>query len=295
MHNIYTTDEITVSFKIQEEHTVGFLYFVAKDKEVAAPRHAGNESLAKLRVTEFAQKIFRRYKTMIKWLTILLLACTTAFCQERRPLAGKVIAGGAGIQDVFVINKATGNEVKTNNTGNFSIAARAGDRLAVYSAGVDAREFVISEASFKEVPYVLEVNSKSTELEEVVVQGSTVTSESLGIVPKGQKKFTVAERRVFTATEGTDALFNRISGRTKMLEKAAETEKKETVIDALNGLYTDPEVTEQFGIPAENVRAFMFYAAEDAPLAAAVKANNTSLVKLLMIDIAKKYLAAIKE
>lgn len=231
---------------------------------------------------------------MTKWLAILLLVCTTAFCQERKPLLGRVLSGGAGIQDVFVINKATGTEVKTDNTGGFSIATRPGDRLAVYSARVDVREFVISEASFKEVPYVLEVNAKSTELEEVVIQGQ-VTSESLGIVPKGQKQFTVAERRVFTATEGTDALFNKISGRTKMLEKAAETEKKETVIDVLNGLYTDPEITEQFGIPSQNVRAFMFYAAEDAKLATAVKENNTSLIKLLMIDVAKKYLAAIKE
>jgi len=231
---------------------------------------------------------------MTKWLVILLLVCTTAFCQERKPLLGRVLSGGAGIQDVFVINKATGTEVKTDNTGGFSIATRPGDRLAVYSARVDVREFVISEASFKEVPYVLEVNAKSTELEEVVIQGQ-VTSESLGIVPKGQKQFTVAERRVFTANNGTDALLNKISGRAKMLEMAAETEKKETVIDVLNGLYTDPEITEQFGIPSENVRAFMFYAAEDAKLATAVKENNTSLIKLLMIDVAKKYLAAIKE
>ncbi|MXN91244.1 hypothetical protein GR160_08380 [Flavobacterium sp. Sd200] len=232
---------------------------------------------------------------MNKLLAILLLFCTAAFCQERKPLQGLVIAGGAPIQNVFVINKATGTEVKTNNTGNFSIDVKEGDRLAVYNANIDAREFVINAQSFKEVPYVLEVNPKSTELNEVVVQGTTVTSESLGIVPKDQKRFTVAERREFTANDGIDALFNKISGRSKMLKKATETEKKETVIENLNGLYTDPEITEQFEIPAEKVRDFIFYAAEDEKLTAAVKDNNTSLIKLLLIDLAKNYLVAIKE
>lgn len=210
-------------------------------------------------------------------------------------MPGRVIAGGAGIQDVFVINKATGTEVKTNNTGNFSIAARVGDRLAVYSNKVDVREFVINEASFKEVPYVLEVNVKSVELQEVVIQGQAVTSQSLGIVSANQKQYTPAERKLFTANDGTDALINKITGRTKMLEKAYETEKKEAIIEYLNGLYTDTDITSTFNIPAENVKAFMFYAAEDAGLGKAVKENNDELINLIMIDIAEKYLAAIKE
>jgi hypothetical protein len=231
---------------------------------------------------------------MNKILVLLLLVCTTVFCQDRTSLQGKVIAGGAGIQDVFIINKVTGKEVKTNATGNFTILAKAGDKIAVYSAKVDVREFIISNASFKEVPYVLEVNTKTTELQEVVIQGQ-VTSQSLGIVPKDQKQYTVAERRAFTANDGTDALLNRISGRAKMLEKAVDTEKKETVIDNLSGLYTDAEITEQFNVPSENIKAFIFYAAEDANLARAVKENNAQLINLELIEIAKKYLAAIKE
>ncbi len=231
---------------------------------------------------------------MNKLLFLILLVCGTALCQEHKVLWGRVIAGGAGVPNVFVINKATGSEVKTDNGGNFSVAVKAGDKIAVYSSRVDVREFVISEASFNEKPYVVEVNLKSTELEEVIIQGQ-VTSQSLGIVTANQKQFTVAERRMFTATEGTDALLNKISGRTQMLKKAYETEKKQTVIDNLNGIFTDIELTEQFGVPAENVKAFIFYAAEDLKLADAIKAENEDLIKLLMIDIAKNYLAAIKE
>ena len=235
---------------------------------------------------------------MNRYLTlIILLFCAVGFCQERKALQGRVVSGeGTGIESIFVINKATGAETKTDKSGNFTIAVRAGDKIAVYGTKTVARDFAISEASFAEVPYVVSIEYKSYELEEVVVQGQAVSSESLGIVPKGQKTYTPAERKVYTATStSTDALLNAISGRTKMLKKAVETEGKETVVAYLNGLYTDTEITAQFNIPSENVRAFIFYAADDAAVAKAVKGKNESLIKLLMIDTAKHYLAAIKE
>lgn len=232
---------------------------------------------------------------MNKWLFILLLVCATAFCQERTPLPGRVLSGATGIEGIFVINKVTGTEVKTDAAGNFTIPAKAGDKLAVYGNKTNVREFAISEASFKEVPYVLEVEAKSYELEEVVIQGSKITSESLGLVPKGQKKYTVAERRMYTATEGTDAMFNAMSGRTKMLKKAAETEGKEAIIEKLNGMFADQEIKDQFGIPPENIKAFIFYAAEDVSLSNAVKNKNEPAIKLLMIGLAQKYLEVIKE
>ena len=233
---------------------------------------------------------------MNKFLFILILLLSLpAVSQERKSFLGKVVSGEMVIEDVFVINKGTGEETKTNSKGEFLILAKNGDKLVVYGTKTDVREFAINDLSFKEQPYVVSVEIKGYELQEVVVEGSTVTSESLGLVPKGQKQYTPAERKLYTATEGTDAIFNAISGRTKMLKKAADTERKEGLIEVLNGLFTDTELTEQFNIPADNVRAFIFYAAEDGGIAKAIKGNNESLVKLLMIDLAKKYLIAIKD
>jgi len=232
---------------------------------------------------------------MNKWLTLLLFTCTTALCQERLPLVGRVLAGAMAAEGFFVINKATGAEVKTDAAGNFTLPAIAGDKIAVYSSKINVRDFTISDASFKEMPYMLEVEEKSYELEEVVIQGSAITSESLGIVPKDQKKYTVQERRIYTATQGTDALFNALSGRTSMLKKAAETEAKESVIERLNGMFTDQEIIDQFKIAAENTKGFIFYVAEDIQLANALKENNEGIIKLLLTGLAEKYLAASKE
>ena len=226
---------------------------------------------------------------------IVLLLSLPVLSQERKSFLGKVVSGEMVIEDVFVINKSTGEETKTNSKGEFLILAKNGDNLVVYGTKTDVREFAINDLSFKEQPYVVSVDIKGYELQEVVVEGSTITSESLGLVPKNQKQYTPAERKVFTATEGTDAIFNAISGRTKMLKKAAETEKKEGVMETLNGMYTDTEIVEQFNIPSDYVRAFIFYAAEDKGITKALKGKNDSLVKLLLIDLAKKYLVAIKD
>lgn len=225
---------------------------------------------------------------------LILLVSLLATGQERKALAGRVVSGDMAVAGVFVINKATAVETKSDDNGNFSILVKTGDIIVVYSNKTEVRQFIINAESFKDVPYVVSVNMNAYELDEVVVQGSTVNSQSLGLVPKGQKQYTAAEKKLFTAQDGTDAIFNAISGRTKMLKKAAETEKKETVIENLNGMYTDQEVIDEFKIPAENVRDFIFYAAEDAPLAEAVKEKNNSLVKLLLIDLSAKYLAAKK-
>jgi len=96
---------------------------------------------------------------MNKWTLLLLLFYGQAFCQERRALPGRVIlADNTAVPNVFVINKATRTETKTDVAGSFSIPARAGDRLAVYSADTEVREFAISDASFAKVPYVLSVD-----------------------------------------------------------------------------------------------------------------------------------------
>ena len=242
---------------------------------------------------------------MNKLVYILLLVSLSAMGQERTTLQGHIVAGGAVAAGVFVINKATAAETKTDANGNFSLAARPGDALVVYGTATEVREFAINAASFTETPYVMEVKPKAYELEEVVIN-EQVTAQSLGIVPKGQKQYTVAERRLYTASAmtygfnmgaivSTDAIINAISGRTKMLKKALATERKEFALDKINGLYTEQELRDDLKIPGEYVQGFLFYAVEDPECAKALKAKNDDLAKLLLMDLATKYIALTKE
>jgi len=236
---------------------------------------------------------------MNKWLFILLVYATT-FCQERKPLSGKVVTGNVGISNIFVINKATGAEVKTDAIGGFSIPAKPGDKIAVYSNTVEARDFAISEKSFTELPYVVEVDVKGTELEEVVVEAK-VTSQSLGLVPKNYKFPTAAERRAkrYAAAAapgfGVEYVINALSGNLYALKLAAKYAEKDVLIQNIRKIYTEDEITTECGVPQEYAKGFLYYAAENKRLADLISVNDSGGAKLLLNELGLKYLETIKD
>lgn len=206
------------------------------------------------------------------------------------------MAGDASIPNIFVINKVTGSETKTDYKGNFYIDAKVGDGIAVYGNGIETRDFTANAMWFETPPVILAVEVASLELKEVLVE-SGPDEESLGLVPKGQKQYTPAEKRLFAATSGfgIDGLINAITGRTKMLKAAVETEKKEFLIDKINGIYSAEHIMKEFKIPEENVNAFIYYVVEDAEFAAAMKEGNETFAKFLMTGLAQKYLKLLSD
>jgi hypothetical protein len=231
-----------------------------------------------------------------KWLFLLFFIPVLAFCQERKILSGRVVepGGSAGIGDVFVINKNSGAETKTDLFGNFSILARESDVLTVYSPKVEVRNFTINTAAFKENPYKISVYyTENYQLKEVVI--TDTLSSSLGL-PRATVVWTPAERKMH-ASDGSslEGLINLLSGRKKMLEKAVETEKLQMSQDKINDNYSEEQIAETYKIPVEKVKDFLFYAVEDKELAAALKANNLNLAEFYMTGLAQKYLEKIKD
>lgn len=225
-----------------------------------------------------------------KLLTILLTALIgfAATAQERKSLHGRVLIEGTPSAGIFVINKATGAEVKSAGNGDFTIPAKPGDKLAVYSTGITVREFAISEQSFAAKPYLVEVQAKATELDEVVI--NDIDERQLGLAPANQKRYTPAERRLKTARSGMgiDQLINLLSGRMRMLKKAVETERKEQIMDNIDGVLSDDDLV-NIGVPRDLARGFLFYAVEDPRVGDAIKAGNADLLKLLLMEISEKY------
>ena len=233
----------------------------------------------------------------------MLLFCLPATAQQRDTLHGHISVAEASAPGIFVINKNTGAEVKTNNNGLFKIPARNGDRLVVYSDKTVVREFYIDANAFKNQPYALEVEPQGYEVEEVFVD-HTLTAQSLGIVPKGQKQNTVAERRLYTAAGDrplwvyalgllagsmpVDPFINAITGRTKMLKKEMAGERGGVVFKKISGVYTPDELT-RLGIPPEKANGFLYFAAEDATLNN-VLSESDERIRLELAVIANKYL-----
>lgn len=225
-------------------------------------------------------------------LPVLLLA------QERQILEGRVIAGTNGVPDVFIINKTAGLESKTSSMGFFSIKAQKGDAIIVYNSTIIVREFALTADAFTVNPYLITVTYSAAEMDELVINKyGKINAESLGLVPKGQKVRTVAERRLYSAgafTVGTviglDPIINAISGRTLMLRRAYESEQQETIIGSIRGSFNEDEITSQFGIPKEHVDGFLYYLAENKEFASILKQSNKQYIDFMMMEQAKAYL-----
>ena len=233
---------------------------------------------------------------MKTFFTILTLFASVALiAQERVPLKGKVTSNTPDLEGIYVINKNSEFTVTTAKGGYFTIDAQAKDTLIFSAIQFIAKQVVVEQENFSGDLLFVPLENLVHNLDELVVERSTITSESLGLIPKGQKRYTPAERKVFTATNGVDAVFNYFSGRTAMVKKAAEYEKKESLMEKINYIYTEEDIIAEFKIPKEYVKGFVFYIVEDKQFSAAIKSKNDGMAKFLMTALAEKYLALINE
>ena len=146
--------------------------------------------------------------------------------------------------------------------------------------------------------------------EVTIMQYPNINAVALGIISPLTKHFTPAERRLNAAnnpyltgnTDGTtggslsiDPLLNWISGRTTMLEKQVEIEKKETLRQKMEYLFEDSYFISQLKIPKEYVDGFKYYIIEESKFVTAINLKNKISAKFIMSELAVKYLDLIQE
>jgi hypothetical protein len=135
------------------------------------------------------------------------------------------------------------------------------------------------------------MTAKITELEEVIVnKHPEINAISLGISPKGIKHYTPAERRLYTASSTPiDALLNIMSGRTEMLKKGIEVEKKEYLLAKIDVLFEDDYYINTLKIPTDYVKGFQYYCVEDEKFASSLRSKNKTMAMFLIVPLAEKY------
>ncbi|WP_116790571.1 hypothetical protein [Flavobacterium psychrotrophum] len=234
----------------------------------------------------------------------LLLFTTITLAQNKKTLNGKVIVGNVPASGIFVINKHTGTETKTSENGLFTIEAKPGERLTVYSDRTEVHDFVLSDKSFATQPYVLEVEPKAGELDEVIVERKKLDAEKLGLIEAGQKEYSVAERReranrVVRKNQGLelsgDGLINRLNGKSRTIKENTRTSEKIQAADNLKAIYTPKEINANFGIPIDYVDGFITYACEDTDCRTFIKCNNKKRLKSLLTNLASDYIKLIED
>lgn len=227
-------------------------------------------------------------KRNITYFTFLFFLSQFVFSQNEKVINGRIIVKDATPMGVHIINLVNEKEAISDSNGNFSILAKTDDVLVFSAENLDFQRKIVDEHEYAMSSLTMEMTSKVNKLDEVeIVKFDAV---KLGILSKPVKEYTPAERRLNAATSGPlDILLNAFSGRTKMFKNGVEIEKKEFLLEHLNGLYPDSFYTDSLKIAKENIKGFHYYLAEDSRFADALNSKDITKATFLIVDMAREY------
>ncbi|KQB40525.1 Cna B 2 domain containing protein [Flavobacterium aquidurense] len=213
-----------------------------------------------------------------------------------KEISGQIFEESSNVEGVNIINNTTQVTAVSDAGGMFSIVVKEGDVLVFSAVNLDPVKRRITAEDLTVSSIVIKMTPKEVELKEVIVnENANVTAENLGIIPYGQKKYTPAERKVYTATStSVDKLLNKISGRTAMLKKEVNVEKKEMLFRKIEYLFDENYYTERLKIPAEDIKGFQLYCVDDAEFAVSLNTKNKTMSMFLITDLARKYLTILE-
>ena len=235
-------------------------------------------------------------------IVILFLLFQSGFSQVL--LRGKVISDASSLDGIHVINLTNEKSSMTEKGGFFSILAKATDTLMFSGMQVKGIQVVLKQSDFTENLFFIRLRQQVTMLDEVYIKNySEINAVSLGIIPKGTKIYTPAQRRLRTAEQfkwyspllipaggmSVDGLINQMSGRTAMLKKELVVENKERLQVKIDNLYDESFFTQTLKIPSEYVKGFQIYVIDDQRLIESIKSKNKTMTTFLLGELAEKY------
>jgi hypothetical protein len=227
---------------------------------------------------------------MKNWFVVLLFfatVCTWSQNSSEKLLHGKIVADSTSVVGIDVVNLGNEKVTVTNNKGEFSILAKADDILVFSSMTLEMKRMLVDEDDLKSDTITIYMTPKINELNEVIVKKNA--AEGTSIIP-GQKHYTPAERKLYTATSGLlDAPLNWLSGRTEMLKKEIVVERKERMLNKIGVLYEDKYYIQTLKVPEIYIDDFQRYLIEDKEFAAALKVKNRTMMLFLISKLAVNY------
>ncbi|MFM2368743.1 MAG: hypothetical protein RL619_1043 [Bacteroidota bacterium] len=227
-------------------------------------------------------------------LLILFFIVTVTFGQTsiEKEIRGKITADTTAVEGINIVNLSTEKATATDKNGLFSLFVKEGDVLAFSAVNLVTLHRIVSKQDLVSTVLKIQMVPKNIELKEVIVNDNLqITAENLGVIPYGQKKYTPAERKLYTATSGggIDGLLNTISGRKAMLKKEIVVENKEQSLNRLAPLFEDKYYIETLKISADYIKDFQYYCVDDASFTAALKSKNKTLIMFLIVGLSESY------
>lgn len=247
-----------------------------------------------------------------KILFLLFFLQNTGFAQssELTFLRGRIVCPIKELGEVNITNLRSESFTTSNENGSYSLFVKVGDTLQFNSLQIETKKIVIRQDDLAKSLLVTQLVPKTIDLAEVEIKDySHINAVSLRILEKPAKKYTPAERRLKTATDfdatasaglmaggsfGLDPIINAITGRTAMLLKELEVERKERMLVKIENQFGVEYFTKKLKIPNDYVRGFWYYLVEDAELVNLINDKNKGMAKFRMSKLATDYLALLK-
>lgn len=239
---------------------------------------------------------------------LLITAFQFSFSQDFI-LKGKIVSQSESIENITVYNKSKTIGTFSDSNGYFNIKVAVGDSLLFSAIHLKIFKYKITvEDSTKTLLY-FPMESRVNVLDDITVtEYKSITPESLRIIPSGMKIKTPVERRLYTAGKfkwysplliplggmDVDGMINAISGRTAMLKKELEIEKKTFLIDEIKLDYDKKYLIEKLNIPEDYAEGFYFYLVDQPRFKGIYKGDDKIQCEFELAKLAVQYLEIIK-
>ncbi len=243
---------------------------------------------------------------MVKQLLLfILLFPLSIVAQNDSIIKGRIVSELKELEGVHIINITSIAGAVSDSEGYFTIKAKPLDTLLFSAVFLEKKKHIITKEESKQKLILIPIKASTEYLKEVTItEYPNINAEALGIVPKGQKKYTPAERKLATAGVfkwysplliplggmSLDALINQISGRTKILKKELVVERKEILQQKTLEYFNKDYITNTLLIPEDYVDGFLFYVVENETYSNAIRIKNITQATFLMHQLAVEYL-----
>lgn len=186
--------------------------------------------------------------------------------------------------------------------GYFTLHAKINDTIIFSAVHLKAVLHIVKIEDFGENLLFVKMETIEMPLNEVeLTKYKSIDPVSLGIVPANQKTYTPAERKLYTATGGgnryglstsvsLDGIINGISGRTKMLKKEVQVEKKEFLLESIRLDFRDSYFVETLKIPEDYIAGFIYYLVENKNFVSVYSQNNRTATEFALTGLSVEYL-----
>ncbi|TDD93983.1 peptidase associated/transthyretin-like domain-containing protein [Flavobacterium cellulosilyticum] len=245
------------------------------------------------------------------FLFLFVLTIHSCFSQElaKVKIKGAIRANTHDLEGIYVINLKTEKSTVTDKEGFFVMEAIPGDTLIFSAIHLKELRIELTPNNFQKELFDVKMELRINQLNEVLINRyDYINAVSLGISPSGIKHLTQAERHLKTATGlnatasagsmaggsvSLDPLLNLISGRTAMLKKELEVEKKLSYMQLIDNMFDETYFRKNLKIPADYIKGFKYYMVDNQRFTNVLKTKNKITIDFLMGELSIKYIEII--